>query len=136
MTTVLWTYAIYLTVSVVITVWVGRTLQKYGKVFATNGRGESDGLIDSFTRLLEVGFYLLNFGVINLALRYGGTPTNLESAFEILSTKVGLVLLVLGGVHLLMTIAFNEIRKQHRRDTWNVNPTEQAEPIFENRSSQ
>ncbi|MFQ5733517.1 MAG: hypothetical protein ACE5KM_16385 [Planctomycetaceae bacterium] len=121
MTTVLWTYAIYLGVSAAVTVWVGRTLQKHGKVFATTGREKSPDLIDSFSRLLEVGFYLLNFGVINIALRYGGVAHDAESAMEILSMKIGTVLLVLGAVHLLMTLAFNGIRKSRTYDDWHTN---------------
>ncbi len=119
MTAMVWTHIIYLTVSVLITVWVGHMLQKHGKVFAMNGSVDRNALVDSFARLLEVGFYLLNFGIINIALRYGDIAHNPESAIEVLSSKIGIILLVLGVMHLLMTKGFNEIRKQRateRRD--------------------
>jgi len=119
MTTMVWAHMIYLAVSAAITVWVGRTLQKHGKVFATNGRLKEGELIDSFTRLLEVGFYLLNFGVINIALQSGGTAGDPQSLIELLSMKIGVVLLALGGVHLVMTMVFNSVRKQRRPDAWN-----------------
>lgn len=118
MTTMLWTHAIYLTISAAVTVWVGRTLQKHGKVFATTGREKHPELVDSFSRLLVVGFYLLNFGAINIGLRYGGVATGAETAIEILSMKIGTVLLVLGVVHLLMTLAFNGIRQSRNYDEW------------------
>jgi hypothetical protein len=107
-----WTHIVYLAVSVGVTIWVGRTLQKHGKIFALNGDEGDQALVDSFSRLLEVGFYLLNFGAINIALRYGGHVLNLESSIELLSTKIGIVLLILGFVQLTMTSVFSNTRKQ------------------------
>ena len=118
MNDMVWTHAVYLVVSVAVTVWVGRTLQRHGKVFAKDGNAEDDVLIDAFSRLLEVGFYLLNFGAINIALRYGGTARGVESAIELLSTKIGVILLILGFVHLVMTAVFSSTRKQRRSDPW------------------
>ena len=56
-------------------------------------------LADSVNHLLVVGFYLINVGFVSLALKYGDKPTDLETAIESLSTKMGFVLLVLGGMH-------------------------------------
>lgn len=112
MNTMVWTHIIYLAVSVVITFWVGHLLQKHGKVFVMNGSAGRNNLVDSFARLMEVGFYLLNIGVINIALRYGDAACDSQSAIEVLSTKIGVILLVLGVMHLLMTKGFNEMRKQ------------------------
>ena len=113
MNEMIWTHAVYLLVSVTVTVWVGRTLRRHGKVFALDGDADDDGIIDSYSRLLEVGFYLLNFGAINIALRFGGTIRGVQSAIELLSTKIGIVLLILGVVHLLMTSKFSESRRQN-----------------------
>jgi hypothetical protein len=49
--------------------------------------------------VLLVGFYLVNIGFVSLALRYGTKPTDLVQAFEFLSTKVGLVVVILGFMH-------------------------------------
>lgn len=107
-----WTHIIYLAVAGGVTVWVGRTLQKHGEIFALDGNDDSDGLVHSFSRLLEIGFYLLNFGAISLTLQFGGRATTVESAIEILSTKLGVVLLILGLVHLTMTSVFSNTRKE------------------------
>ena len=49
--------------------------------------------------LLLVGFYLINIGFVCLALRYGDKPTNAVTAVEFLSTKIGLVIVLLGFMH-------------------------------------
>lgn len=120
MNTMVWTHIVYLAVSILITVWVGHMLQKHGKVFAMNGVSNGNALVDSFARLLEVGFYLLNFGIINIALRYGDAAYDSQTAIEVLSTKIGVVLLVLGVMHLLMTRGFNEMRKQRANERADV----------------
>ena len=51
MNDMVWTHAVYLVVSVAVTVWVGRTLQRHGKVFAKDGNAEDDVLIDAFSPL-------------------------------------------------------------------------------------
>ncbi|WP_420345142.1 hypothetical protein [Pelagibius sp.] len=93
------TYAIYVSLSLVITVWVGRTLNKNGRVFLVQNFSGNEELADSINHLLLVGFYLVNFGFVTLALRYGTKPVDVVTAVESLSTKVGLVIVVLGAMH-------------------------------------
>jgi hypothetical protein len=61
--------------------------------------------------LLVVGFYLMNIGFVTLALRYGVAATDAQQALEHLSTKVGLVLLVLGVMHFLNLAIFSALRR-------------------------
>jgi len=72
MTLLVWTYLVYLGISIALTVWVARTLHKNGRVF----------LVDCFTgtrnwRTRSItargGFYLINVGFVTLALRFGVT---------------------------------------------------------------
>ena len=70
-----------------------------GRVFLVENFQGQEALADSINHLLLVGFYLVNIGFVALALRYGVKPTNLVGAFEFLSTKVGLVVVVLGLMH-------------------------------------
>ncbi|HZF26721.1 MAG TPA: hypothetical protein VEZ88_10715 [Steroidobacteraceae bacterium] len=93
------TYVVYLTLSLGITVWVGRSLHGNGRVFLVENFHGQERLADSINHLLLVGFYLVNIGFVALALRYGEKPTDLVGAFEFLSTKVGLVIVVLGLMH-------------------------------------
>ena len=93
------TYVVYLLLSLAITVWVGRSLNRNGRVFLVENFQGQEALADSINHLLLVGFYLVNIGFVALALRYGVKPTDLVGAFEFLSTKVGLVVVVLGLMH-------------------------------------
>jgi hypothetical protein len=99
MNIVLWTYIVYLAVSLSITVWVGRTLHKNGRIFLVENFQGKEALADSVNHLLLVGFYLLNFGFVSLALQYGTKPLDAVGAMEFLSTKIGLVIVVIGVMH-------------------------------------
>lgn len=93
------TYVCYLVISVALTVWVARTLSKNGRIFLVNSFASDERLADSINHLLVVGFYLINLGYVTLALKLGDKPASTQGAIEFLSTKVGLVLLVLGAMH-------------------------------------
>ena len=71
------THLAYLAISVVLTVWVARTLHKHGRIFLVEAFGGNDGLADSVNHLLVVGFYLVNFGFVSRSVtaanRGGGT---------------------------------------------------------------
>jgi hypothetical protein len=106
------TYALYLPISVAITVWVARTLRLNGRHFLIDAFQGNDKLADSVNHLLVVGFYLVNIGYVTLALRRGEKPTDLQSSIEFLSTKVGFVLVVLGGMHFLNLYLFTKCRRR------------------------
>ena len=64
------TYTAYVLISVGLTVWVARTLFTNGRVFLVDVFGNEE-LADSVNHLLVVGFYLVNFGFVSLALKLG-----------------------------------------------------------------
>ncbi len=101
MTLVVWTYIVYMTLSVGLAVWVGRTLHKNGRVFLVETFDGREGVADSVNHLLLVGFYLINIGFVSIALKYGTAPTDSGDAILFLTTKVGAVLIVLGAMHFL-----------------------------------
>jgi hypothetical protein len=47
-------------------------------------------------------------------MKYGDLPTNLRESFEFLSTKIGLVLLILGGMHFFNVFNFAKMRHKAR----------------------
>ena len=108
-----YSYAAYLPISVILTIWVARTLHSRGRVFLVEAFSGKEQVADSVNHLLVVGFYLVNIGYVTLALKYGEKPTNLQEAIEFLSTKVGLVLLVLGAMHFANIISFAKLRQRH-----------------------
>src|SRR6187401_2478884 len=106
------TYLTYLGISIALTIWVARTLHKNGRIFLVDSFLGNEALADSVNHLLVVGFYLVNIGLVTLALRHGEKPIDPESALEILSTKVGLVLVVLGFMHFTNIYVFSKMRRR------------------------
>lgn len=96
---VVYSYLIYIVISLILTVWVGRTLNKNGRLFLVENFKGNEALADSVNHLLLVGFYLVNLGFVLLALQYGNKPTNTQQVIEFLSLKIGLVVVVLGFMH-------------------------------------
>lgn len=107
-----WTYAAYLTISISLTIWVARTLHKGGRIFLVDTFLGNEALADSVNRLLVVGFYLINIGYVTLALKEVARPTSASSALEMLSSKIGLVLLVLGAMHFFNLYVFHRMRRR------------------------
>jgi len=92
-------YALYLAITIAITVWVAHTLHSNGEVFLIQCFGHDAELARSTNHLLVVGFYLVNIGFITITLSVGAEPTSWPEAIRFLSGKVGLAVLVLGGMH-------------------------------------
>ena len=110
-----WTYAIYLAVSVALTVWVGWTLHKNGRVFLMDALAGNAALADSLNHLLLVGFYLINLGFVTIALRFGAAIHDAQGAIEYLSTKIGIILLALGVMHFLNLLVLSRWRRRALR---------------------
>src|SRR6476619_472785 len=106
------TYVVYVASSVALTVWVARTLHRNGRIFLVDAFHGNQPLADSVNHLLVVGFYLINIGYVALALNYGAKAANAQQFLETLSTKVGVVLLVLGGMHFFNLLVFSKMRKR------------------------
>jgi hypothetical protein len=111
MTTLVWVYSAYLIVCLSVTIWVGKTLQRNAPIFLKDGSEDGKEFADSLVHLLTVGFYLINVGAISVALKYGDPIDDLTGAVELLSTKVGIILLVLGLVHSVILAKLTVIRR-------------------------
>ncbi|MER5869016.1 MULTISPECIES: hypothetical protein [unclassified Streptomyces] len=105
-------YVIYLLISIGLTVWVARTLSRNGRVFIGDVLQGNEKLADAVNHLLVVGFYLVNIGFVTLYLRSGETILDARGLFEALSLKLGVVLLVLGVMHLGNVWVLNKMRRR------------------------
>lgn len=92
-------YALYLAITLALTIWVARTLSRNGIVFLMQCFGQNETLARSTNHLLVVGFYLVNLGFITLTLSLGNEPQTVPAAIRFLSSKVGLAVIVLGAMH-------------------------------------
>lgn len=109
-------YLIYLAISVIVTIWVARALHNCGRIFLVDAFDGRKPLADSVNDLLVVGFYLINVGYVTLALKSAEDPVTLRQAIEVLSGKLGLVVLILGLMHFFNLFVFSRIRKRSLRD--------------------
>ena len=105
-------YTAYFLVSLGMTIWVARTLHKNGRLFLIEAFSGNQELADSVNHLLLVGFYLINIGFILLFLRVGPKPADIVEGVEYISTKLGVVILVLGGMHFFNMFNFAKMRKK------------------------
>src|ERR1044071_8041498 len=95
-TTIVVSYLIYLLISVALTVWVARTLHKRGAIFLVDAFQGNAELAASVNPLLVGGFYLINIGFVALVVKRHGTVPSSRAAIEMLSDKLGFVLITLG----------------------------------------
>ena len=107
-----WTDLVYLATSVAIALWVGWTLHRNGRVFLIEVYQGNKDLADSVNHLILVGFYLVSIGFVAVAIRIsaGIGLEDMSGAIQVVSTKVGLVLLVLGVTHFLNLMMFSRMR--------------------------
>src|ERR671912_286784 len=112
MTIEITTYLVYLAISIALTIWVAHTLHKNGRIFLVDVFHGNEPLADSVNHLLVVGFYLINFGYVSLALKIGYAVDTAEQSIEALSVKIGMVLLVLGGMHFFNLFIFSRMRRR------------------------
>ena len=109
---ILHTYLLYLTVSIAITIWVAQTLHKNGRTFLLDAFHGNEALADSVNHLLVVGFYLLNLGWIIWTLRTHGDVETGRALVELVSDKIGFVLIVLGVMHFGNIFVFSRMRRR------------------------
>ena len=107
-------YTIYILISVALTIWVARTLFKNGILFLEDAFSDKE-IAKAVNHLLLVGFYLVNLGIVLLYLRDYLKPTDAVQAIEYLSTKIGTVLLVLGGMHFFNMFNFAKMRSKLKK---------------------
>jgi len=109
---IVYVYVLYLAISLAVTVWVAGTLHKNGRIFLVHAFQGNTELADSINHLLVVGFYLINLGYVTLALRNSYAADTPRQAIELVSDKVGTILVVLGIMHFLNLYVFNRLRRR------------------------
>ena len=108
-------YLAYATIAVVLTVVLAYILRKNGEVFLLDVFRDNPELARAINRLLVVGFYLVNLGYAALLLK-ADPAEGTVAAVETLAHKLGLLLLSLGGMHMLNVYFFHRIRSRAREE--------------------
>jgi hypothetical protein len=105
-------YSLYLIITIGLTIWVAHTLFRNGKLFLIDIFHGNKELAHAVNNLLLTGFYLINIGYAVYTLKVWQNPVSGRDIFEILSLKVGAIILILGGMHFLNMIIFYRLRKR------------------------
>ncbi len=106
-------YLLYLPITIGVTIWVARTLFTNGRLFLAEVFHGNQELADAVNRLLLMGFYLINIGYATLTLRTHESVPTLTAMVEVLSVKLGIILLILGAMHFFNLYVFYRLRKNH-----------------------
>jgi hypothetical protein len=107
-------YSIYLPIGVFVTYWVGKSLYKNGRLYLQQIFQQNDKLIDPINKLLLTGYYLLNVGYV-FVLMVQQLPINTHhQLIEVLSSRVGIILISLGGIHFFNLAALYFISRKNQ----------------------
>ena len=96
-------HLVYLSLTIAIMVIVANSLARNGRVFLISVFGAVE-TADAINRLLVVGFCVTKIGYAALAIRWGGAPENIMQAAEMMSFRIGVILLAMGCMHCMNLI--------------------------------
>jgi hypothetical protein len=108
----------YLSLGAALTVWVARVLFRHGGPFLRDAfRGNAE-LGDSVNHLLVVGFYLVNLGYLSATWHVAQEPEGIDAALELVSGKLGRLLLMLGAMHFANVYLLSALGRSGLADRW------------------
>ncbi|MCA9088749.1 MAG: hypothetical protein KDA90_08940 [Planctomycetaceae bacterium] len=111
------TYLLYLLAALYVTVVIGQSLHHHGRPFLMACFSGQVGLADAVNHLLLVGYYLTNFALAAFLLQSNLAPLTLVDVLDLLSRKLGIVLLILGTMHAGNLLVLSLVwRRFHRID--------------------
>ena len=87
-----------------------------GKIFLIDIFHGNKELADSVNNLLLVGFYLINVGYAVYTLKEYNTIISMQEVIERLSIKLGVIILILGGMHFFNLFIFFKLRNKANDD--------------------
>jgi hypothetical protein len=106
---------LYIAIGLALVHLVGQTLLRNCRAFLPHRPG-SDSMGDAVSRVLVVAYYLLALGFIALSMPTWSHVSGAGRAMELLSEQTGILLLVLGGLHLAGTAVLARLRASR---AWN-----------------
>lgn len=113
-------YAIYLIGITTTALVVSRLIIRHGRIFITQGYDGNTALTQAAAGMLQTQFNLIALAAMLLLLRFSkpgsesflfpSAPQSVPALFEVLSVKLGIMLLVIGIMHFLSLRLINRIR--------------------------
>ena len=109
---VVFSYAAYPAIGLAAIIWVARTLARDGRTFLLEVFHGNRTVADSINRVLVAGFYLIALGyLLGTSSRIVPSGSN-DNLFQLIVSKVGWLLVVLGLVHVSSLFIFGRMRKR------------------------
>ena len=105
-------YVVYLVVSLLVTVLLGRTLHRHGRCLVIRALKGDVQSADAVNNLLLAGFYLVNIAFVALVLKSDIDLDTFRQCVDLLSTKLGIVMLTLGVLHFVNLIVLGFIKSR------------------------
>lgn len=105
-------YITYILLTVAITIFVATTLFRNGKLFLVDIFHGNRELAQAVNNLLLVGFYLINLGYAVYTMRIAGEVATARDMAELLSKRIGAIILILGAMHFGNMYIFFKLRKR------------------------
>lgn len=106
-------YVTYLAATVGLCVWLARTLYRNGETFLAGVFDDRPEVAHAVNRLLVTGFAMFELG-FGLVLLGGGVADDPAEALEVLTRKLGVLLVTLAVVHFANVLVFHWIGDRRR----------------------
>lgn len=113
------TYALYFIVLLFVVLYVGQMLYKNGRPFLVNTFSGNETLADAVNKFLLAGYYLTNIGYTIIALKIWDNVPSPIAMLNVLSFKIGAIVITLGMMHFVNIISLVLIGKNRKQQTIN-----------------
>jgi hypothetical protein len=112
------TNLLYFAISVALVAVVGQALSRSGRAVLAEAMAGDDTAARAVSRLLVIAFYLLSLGFVALTAPSWSHVAGPAQGAALLSGRIGLLLLVLGVMHVTSTLILARLRRGRAWAPW------------------
>jgi hypothetical protein len=113
------TYCNYLLLTLFVVFYIGNVLYRNGRPFLLNTFHGQAAVADAVNKVLLAGYYLLNMGYTVIVLKVWNRVGSCREMIEVLSMKVGVIVLTLGIMHLFNVLLLILVGK-NKKETFSI----------------
>lgn len=113
------TYLFYFLILLFVVLYVGMVLYKGGRQFLLNTFSGNETVADAVNKFLLAGYYLTNIGYTVIALKIWEKVESPTQLLNVLSLKVGAIVLTLGIMHFINILSLIFIGKNKKVNNTN-----------------
>lgn len=105
-------YFIYLSITSIIIIKVGKLCYDNGNIFVSQLIPNHEELCHQINKILLIGYYLLNLGYCAMTLISWETITTSNQLIEIIATKSAVIILTIGFMHYINILLLTKYIKK------------------------